>query len=462
MENLYQLLGVIPFASFEDIQRSFNKLYGELFAAKDPLGNIPRLKALKDAFELLSNPEKRASYDDELKEFLEGLDKEFGRAVDALNEGDMVSSISILKECIRHNPREADYYETLGLAYQLKGELDEARSIFQQGLALNHKKGLFHWYLGDLYRALRDDERADTHFLDAAEEFKEMLKTDPRNFETMEFLADTYTKMKWFDEALEIYEKLIAQFPFKASYRRDVGAIMYELDLLEEAEENLQQALQNDPSDGSAFLYLGLSFFKRRLLGKASEYLEESLKLKPDQPEVRKLLEKIGEIRRDVGKTIEELIEDPHPDAMVEGTVKWYNPESGVGVLTCPEYAEVLLHYTAIAEENRENLTKGTPVSFGVVKDAAGIIAVEVKVLEAPGEGDTLPGVIIRFDSQRKMGMIKSGDGRELFFQFSSLAEGMEETLAEGQEVLFEVKSLPGLGDTPIEQAEKIRARKKK
>ena len=462
MENLYQLLGVIPFASFEDLQRSYNKLYGELFAGKDPLGNIPRLKALKDAFELLSDPNRRALYDEELKEFLEGLDKQFGEAVDALNVGDMDTSIRILRECIRNNPREVDYYETLGLAYQLKGELDEARSIFQQGLSLERKTALFHWYLGDLYRAMRDDERADTHFLDAAEQFKDMLKTDPRNYETMEFLADTYTKMKWYDEALEIYEKLVAQFPFKAAYRRDVGAILYELDMLEEAEENLLQALQNDPQDGSAYLYLGLSYFKRRLLGKATENLEESLKLKPDQPEVRKLLEKIAEIRQDVGKTIEEIIEEPNPDAMVEGTVKWYNPETGVGVLTCPEYTEVLLHYTALADEDRETLSKGTPVSFGVVKDPAGVIAVQVTVLSTDASGDILPGTIVRFDSPRKVGMIKSGDGREMFFHFSSLSDGLEELLVEGLEVLFEVKSLPGLGDTPIVQAEKIRPRKKK
>lgn len=462
MENLYQLLGVPPFASIEEISMAYNKMYGELFTAENPLGNIPKLKVLKTAFETLSDPEKREKYDEELREFLNDLESQYEVAVDALHEGRIDVAIEILKRCLKTSPKEPDFFETLGLAYQLRGDLDEAKKIFQQGLSLNKKKGIFNWYLGDLFRALHDDEMADTHFLDAAEEFKNTLKSDPKNVDAMEFLADTYSKMKWYEEALEIFDKLVTQFPFQSAYHRDIGAILYELDMLEEAEEQLQEALQNDPNDSTIYLFLGLTYFKQRLLGKAMEYLDESIKRKTDQPEVRKLMEKITEIRQDIGKTIEEIIQDPQPDAVVEGTVKWYNPETGVGILTCLEYPEVLLHFSALPPDERETLKKGTHLRFGVVKDPSGLIAVQIEFIDPEAAGETLPGIIEKFDLKRKIGIIKVGDGREVMFNFSALPEDLSENLTPGLEIVFEIKSHPGLGDTPIDQAENIRLRKKK
>lgn len=462
MQNLYQVLGVADFAPIEEIQKAFNKLYADLFASDSPLANIPKLKEVKDAFEMLSDPEKREQYDSKLQEFLETLEAEFEKAVDLLAQNKVDEAIALLKDCIRMNPREPDFYETIGLAYQLSGKLDDAVKSFQQGLQTNTKNALFHRYLGDIARKMLDDDKADTHYLEAAEGFKKIMEVDPKNLQALEQLADTYSRMKWFEESLEIYEHLLALYPYEPAYHRDVGSVLYELEMFAQAEEHLLEALRNSPDDPSALLYLGLVYFRRRLLGLAIQTLEESLRLNPNQPEAEKLVSQIKEVRREIGRTVEEIIYDASPDAVVEGTVKWYNPETGMGVLFSPEYPEVLLHFSALKLEDDEILQKGDSVRFGVVKDEIGPIAVEVERINADENSETLPGTISRFDVHLHVGMILTLTGREISFSFSELSRELADNLQTGQEVIFEVKTLVGLGDEPIEKAVNIRPRKKK
>ncbi len=462
MQNYYQLFGVPNYAGLDEIQKAYNRIYAELFTTDSPLSNIPRLKELKDSLDLLLDPVRREEYDAKLREFLDELEKRFDAATQALTEERYQECIDILKECIRSNPREPDFYETIGLAYQLSKRYDDAVKAFQQGLQIVPKSPLFNWYLGDLYRGLRDDEKADTHYLDAADGFKKMLEIDPRNARSLELLADTYAKMKWFEESRDVYMQLVEQYPFKAGYHRDLGGVLYELEDLDTAEEHLLEALRIDATDASALLFLGLVYYRRRLLTLAVQTLEASLDRNPDQHEVAHLIEKIKEVQAEIGRTVEEIIYQPEPDAVVEGTVKWYNVETGMGVLTCPEYSEVLLHFTALQPEDQETLAKGDAVRFGIVKDKMGPVAVQVERLGASPDSDTLPGTIVRYDANLRMGIIKTMGDREIMFPFASLSQDLMEKLEIGQEVLFETKSVIGLSDKPIEQGVNIRPRKKK
>jgi len=462
MQNYYQLFGVPNFAGLDDIQKAYNRIYAELFTSESPLSNIPRLKELKDTFDLLLDPVRRDEYDAKLREFIDELEKRFETATQALSEERYQDCVDILKDCIRSSPREPDFYETIGLAYQMAKRYDEAVKAFQQGLQIDPKNPLFHWYLGDLFRGLRDDDKADTHYLDAAEGFKKTLEVDPRNAQSLELLADTYAKMKWFEESRDVYMQLVEQYPFKSGYHRDLGGVLYELEDLDSAEEHLLEALRIDAADASALLFLGLVYYKRRLLTLAVQTLETSLDRNPDQPEVTQLVEKIKEVQAQIGRTVEEIIYQPEPDAMVEGMVKWYNIETGMGVLTCVEYPEVLLHFTALRPEDQETLSKGDVVRFGVVKDKIGPVAVQVERLGASPDSDTMPGTILRYDPHLRMGIIKTMGDREIMFPFSSLSQDLMEKIEIGQDVLFETKSTIGLSDKPIEQAINIRPRKKK
>ena len=151
---------------------------------------------------------------------------------------------------------------------------------------------------------------------------------------------------------------------------------------------------------------------------------------------------------------------DPTPDAYVEGTVKWYNKETGLGVATCQSFPEVLLHYTAI--KNDADLKKGDSIKFGVVKDKMSPVAVEVEKTDSPSEAEVFPGKITKFDNEKKLGLIKGYDGNEVFFPFSALTEETLNSLSVGLDVLYETKSIVGLDDNAASQAIRVRVRKKR
>lgn len=462
MQNLYQLFGVPNFASLEEIATAYKKIHTELFSSDSPLANIPKLRKLKDAFDTFADDNKRDIYDKNLKEFLKELSKAFDEALEALNDRNLQEAFDKLKWCISKDPGEPDYYETIGLVYRLANDYDNAIKSYKQGLGTGQRKAFFHRNLADIYELKYDEDNSETHLLEAAEAFKEILEVNSEDVEAIEQMAEIYRKMKFHEEAIELYDQLLRRFPNNATYHREIGGVFYDFDIPEESEKHLLEALRLSPGDPHTLLYLGLTYFKRRLLGMAIQTLQDSLKKNPEQQEVKQLIEQIEIVRSKIGKTVEEIIYDPAYDAYVEGQVKWYNPETGMGVLTCSEYPEVLLHYSAIKNEFEVSLRKGDLVKFGVVKDEMSPIAVQVEIIDKEEISASLPGKILHYDIKKKVGTIKSHDGREIFFMFSALTEETIENLKQELDVLFESKRISNLSDNTIEQAVRVRLRRKK
>lgn len=462
MHNYYQLLGVPNFATFDEITAAYKKNYNELFSSDSPLANIHKLKQFKQALDILSDEDQRESYDEELAEFLEMVDEQYEEAVYDLENKDLDSAVEKLNWCMKQNPGEPDYYETMGLVCRLQGDLKGALRFYKLGLELGRREGFFHRYLGDIYSLMHDDESAEAQYLAAAEAFRELLKVDPKNVEAMEQLADIYRHMKFFEEALDTYQQLLRRFPYNAAFHREAGGIMSELDMLGEAESHLIEALRIKPGNAPSLMELGLVYFKKRLLGMAVQTFQDCLKIDPNQPEVRQLIAQIESVRKEIGQTVEEMTFDPTPDAYVEGTVKWYNKESGLGVVTCESFPDVLLHYTAIKNEKEIDLKKGDAVRFGIVKDRMSPVAVEVELIGSASESEVMPGKISKFDVDKKLGLIKGLDGNDVFFPFSALTEETLANLAVGLDVLYETKNIVGLDDNAASQAIRVRMRKRK
>jgi cold shock CspA family protein len=73
-----------------------------------------------------------------------------------------------------------------------------------------------------------------------------------------------------------------------------------------------------------------------------------------------------------------------------------------------------------------------------------------------------MPGRIERYDLEKKMGIIRTHDGREIYFAFSALTDETLENLKPDLDVLVETKTLTGLSDESFEQATRVRLRKRK
>ena len=104
MQNYYHLLGVSNFASFEEIAAAYKQKHNELFSSDSPLANIPKLRALKEGFEVLVDEEKREEYDEKLNAYLEDIDVKFEEAIKDISSRDLQSAIEKINWCIARNP----------------------------------------------------------------------------------------------------------------------------------------------------------------------------------------------------------------------------------------------------------------------------------------------------------------------------------------------------------------------
>lgn len=67
---------------------------------------------------------------------------------------------------------------------------------------------------------------------------------------------------------------------------------------------------------------------------------------------------------------------------MEKGTVKWFNPEKGIGFIEREEGKDVFVHYSAINSDGYKTLAEGANVTFEIVETEKGLQAVNVTVVE--------------------------------------------------------------------------------
>lgn len=67
---------------------------------------------------------------------------------------------------------------------------------------------------------------------------------------------------------------------------------------------------------------------------------------------------------------------------MEKGTVKWFNPEKGIGFIEREEGKDVFVHYSAINSDGYKTLAEGAVVTFDTVETEKGLQAVNVTVVE--------------------------------------------------------------------------------
>ncbi len=68
---------------------------------------------------------------------------------------------------------------------------------------------------------------------------------------------------------------------------------------------------------------------------------------------------------------------------MEKGTVKWFNPEKGIGFIEREEGArDVFVHYSAINIDGYKTLDEGATVTFDIIESEKGPQAANVNVVK--------------------------------------------------------------------------------
>jgi curved DNA-binding protein CbpA len=188
--DYYSVLEVWPTASVDDIKRNYFRL-AKLYhpdAAGDTPENRDRFKQINEAYSVLSDAQKRATYDESLRKTKNSKDGvaiqekdrrsatlAFSQAKEAMRSGRFDKAALLFKAAIKYDPTNPAYHSWYGFCLgMLNTRLHEARDECRKAIQMEFYNADFHANLGFVYFKAGLKKIAMTHF-------NEALKWDPDN-----------------------------------------------------------------------------------------------------------------------------------------------------------------------------------------------------------------------------------------------------------------------------------------
>lgn len=188
--DYYSTLEVWPTASADEIKRNYFRL-AKLYhpdAAGDTPENRERFKLINEAYGNLSDPEKRATYDESLRKSKSSKDGvaiqekdrrsatlSFTQAKEAMRSGRFDKAALLFKAAIKYDPTNPAYHSWYGFCLgMLNTRLHEARDSCLKAIQIEFYNADYHANLGFVYFKAGLKQVALKHF-------REALKWDPDN-----------------------------------------------------------------------------------------------------------------------------------------------------------------------------------------------------------------------------------------------------------------------------------------
>jgi tetratricopeptide (TPR) repeat protein len=163
--------------------------------------------------------------------------------------------------------------------------------LLRKALQLAPREGRIHHYLG--YALMKVGQQAE-----ARKEFEEALKLEPDNPYTQYFLAQMLYSENRVDQAIRLYEKILASGePLYDTYQR-LGQAYARKGELAKAQEMTQQAIRQTPWDGALRYQLARIYQRMGRAKEAQQEFETGERLKRmDQSSIQTLLQLSEAIR---------------------------------------------------------------------------------------------------------------------------------------------------------------------
>ncbi len=216
--DFYSVLEVWPTASVEEIKKNYFRL-AKLYhpdAAGDTPENRERFKQINEAYSVLSDVQKRVTYDESLrktkssKDSVAILEKDrrsamlsFTQAKEAMRSGRFDKAALLFKAAIKYDQTNPAYHSWYGFCLgMLNTRLHEARDECRKAIQMEFYNADYHANLGFVYFKAGLKKVAMTHF-------KEAIKWDPDNP-----IASKYVSIGGEDVKEEVgpIDKLVAGF----------------------------------------------------------------------------------------------------------------------------------------------------------------------------------------------------------------------------------------------------------
>jgi tetratricopeptide (TPR) repeat protein len=189
-------------------------------------------------------------------------------------EDQLDESIFYTKRAIEASPNDVPSHYQLGLAYEKKGEYDNAFSAYQQCLKLQSDYMLANFGLANVYKKQGLLDKSIT-------EYEKILDRDKNNVTALFNLAGVYTEKKMYPEALKVYQEVAKINPTGVVYSNI--AYIYEVqNKLDDAAAEYRKAVEAEPDNFHFHSNLGSVLFKKGDKKGALEEYKKALLLEPE------------------------------------------------------------------------------------------------------------------------------------------------------------------------------------
>jgi tetratricopeptide (TPR) repeat protein len=188
----------------------------------------------------------------------------------------------------------------LGSAYQIMGETEKARLVFERLLKQSAERA-------DTHVALADIERAEANHDQTLAHLQRAIAEDPSNPYYQLRLAE-YLRDRGYRKAALVAARLsVAAAPEDSFYQYWLADLMSEMGLFEESLVPFQAAIELSPGDDYLYTQLAISFWKVGRENDAVRAMEFAIHLNPDNVTHRKKREIM---ERALGREVVQSVSD--------------------------------------------------------------------------------------------------------------------------------------------------------
>jgi Tfp pilus assembly protein PilF len=192
----------------------------------------------------------------------------------------LLVAILILSGCSHSQepgqPRDADYHNSMGLAFLNEGKVQLAYVEFQKAVRIDPNNKDIVYNLGLVYLQLEDYANAKQYFLKA-------VSLDSQFASAYNNLGVTYMQLKQWREAVNAFQKALANQLYRTPELAfcSLGMSYYRLGEYEKAIDAFKDAIRRDKSFVLPYYAMSLAYNKLERFGDAADVMDRAIELDP-------------------------------------------------------------------------------------------------------------------------------------------------------------------------------------
>jgi tetratricopeptide (TPR) repeat protein len=208
-------------------------------------------------------------------------------------------ALALFDRAIKTEPQKSDHYFAKGLLLANQKRFAEAEETIRLGIKVAPESAVGHYYLGRIGVEGKDLDKAVTNF-------EKALTLNPAFEPAYVALGSVYEANQQRDKAIAVYRRYLQSInPRNREIRHHVVRLQIGAKNYEEALQELEGMLAEDPGDLDAQLRIGLIYGEQKNYPKAIERLNNILAARPAELKVRDYLGYLYEESKDYPKAVE-------------------------------------------------------------------------------------------------------------------------------------------------------------